>query len=101
MESYSYNIIRIGDSTYSPGRHYSYRRIVVMTHCGRLLLVMLVCTTVWLAHSGTTPAEPVNEARLLTKTHQLTFAGRRAGEGYFSADGKRMIFQSEREPDNF
>ena len=61
---------------------------------------MLVCTTVWLAHPGMTPAEPDNEARLLTKTRQITFAGRRAGEGYFSADGKRMIFQSEREPDN-
>jgi Tol biopolymer transport system component len=47
-----------------------------------------------------TPAESDNEARLLTKTRQLTFAGRRAGEGYFSADGTRLIFQSEREPDN-
>ena len=71
-----------------------------MTHFGRILLVMLVGATVWLTHPGTTPAEPDNEVRLLTKTHQLTFAGRRAGEGYFSADGKRMIFQSEREPDN-
>jgi Tol biopolymer transport system component len=71
-----------------------------MTHCGRILFVMLVCTTVWLTRPGMIPAEPDNEARLLTKTHQITFAGRRAGEGYFSADGKRMIFQSEREPDN-
>lgn len=68
-----------------------------MTHLGRILLAMLVCTTVWLIHPGTTPAEPDNEARLLTRTRQITFAGRRAGEGYFSTDGKRMIFQSERE----
>ena len=67
---------------------------------GRILLVGIVCGTVWLTHSDTTLAEPSNEARLLTRTHQVTFAGRRAGEGYFSADGKRMIFQSEREPDN-
>ena len=33
-------------------------------------------------------------------TRQLTFSGKRAGEGYFSADGKRMIFQSEREAGN-
>jgi hypothetical protein len=72
----------------------------MMTHFGRILLVIIVCSTVWLTHPGTTPAEPDHEARLLTKTHQITFAGRRAGEGYFSADGKRMIFQSEREPDN-
>ncbi|NIR58063.1 MAG: hypothetical protein GWO02_00350, partial [Gammaproteobacteria bacterium] len=31
---------------------------------------------------------------------QLTFEGRRAGEGYFSADGSALIFQSEREPGN-
>ena len=36
----------------------------------------------------------------LSNTRQLTFAGRRAGEGYFSADGSQMIFQSEREPGN-
>ncbi len=44
-------------------------------------------------------AEP-NEAGLLTGIRQLTFAGKRAGEGYFSAGGSRMIFQSEREPGN-
>ena len=31
---------------------------------------------------------------------QLTFVGRRAGEGYFSPAGDRMVFQSEREPGN-
>ncbi len=41
-----------------------------------------------------------NEARLLSSTRQLTFAGKRAGEGYFSADGTKLIFQSEREKDN-
>ncbi len=40
------------------------------------------------------------EADLLINTRQLTFEGRRAGEGYFSADGSKLIFQSEREPDN-
>ncbi len=28
--------------------------------------------------------------------HQITFVGPRAGEGYFSADGEELIFQSER-----
>ena len=36
------------------------------------------------------------ESRLVTGTRQLTFEGRRAGEGYFSSDGKEMVFQSER-----
>lgn len=40
------------------------------------------------------------EAQLVRHTRQLTFAGRRAGEGYFSPDGSQLIFQSEREPDN-
>jgi Tol biopolymer transport system component len=38
--------------------------------------------------------------RLLTEIRQLTFTGKRAGEGYFSSDGKRMVFQSERDPEN-
>jgi WD40-like Beta Propeller Repeat len=40
------------------------------------------------------------EAALLSNIRQLTYEGRRAGEGYFSADGRRMVFQSEREPGN-
>lgn len=41
-----------------------------------------------------------NEARLLSDVRQLIFEGRRSGEGYFSADGRQMIFQSERDPSN-
>ncbi|MYF30703.1 MAG: M20/M25/M40 family metallo-hydrolase, partial [Gammaproteobacteria bacterium] len=40
------------------------------------------------------------EAQLLSNTRQLTFEGRRAGEGYFAPDGNALIFQSEREPGN-
>ena len=47
-----------------------------------------------------TPDPAVQEAQLLTHVHPLTFEGRRSGEGYFSADGRWMIFQSEREPGN-
>ena len=41
-----------------------------------------------------------SEARLLANTRQLTYEGRRSGEGYFSPDGKALVFQSEREADN-
>jgi Tol biopolymer transport system component len=44
-------------------------------------------------------AEP-EEAALLSGVRQLTFEGKRAGEGYFSRDGSQLIFQSEREPGN-
>ncbi len=45
-------------------------------------------------------ANPADELRLMRGTRQLTFEGKRAGEGYFSRDGKRMVFQSERDPAN-
>lgn len=40
------------------------------------------------------------EARFITKVRRITFEGKRSGEGYFSADGKQMVFQSERSIDN-
>ena len=45
-------------------------------------------------------AAAAKEAMLLIGTRQLTFEGRRAGEGYFSQDGTQLVFQSEREPGN-
>lgn len=44
--------------------------------------------------------KPDHESLLLQRSRQLTFAGKRAGEGYFSADGKKLIFQSERDEEN-
>src|ERR1043166_6068486 len=41
-----------------------------------------------------------DEAQFLSDVRQLTFEGKRSGEGYFSPDGKSLIFQTEREPDN-
>ncbi|NQT38112.1 MAG: M20/M25/M40 family metallo-hydrolase [Planctomycetes bacterium] len=49
----------------------------------------------------TDPTEAARlETRLVTGTRQLTFEGRRAGEGYFNPAGTEMVFQSEREPGN-
>jgi Tol biopolymer transport system component len=45
-------------------------------------------------------AAAAKEAVLLSAARQLTFEGRRAGEGYFSQDGRQLVFQSEREPGN-
>lgn len=43
----------------------------------------------------------VNEQHpLMSESRQITFVGPKSGEGYFSPDGKKMIFQSEREPGN-
>lgn len=61
-----------------------------------VLPMALLC---WLA-SATSGAADLEEVRLLDNVRQLTFEGRRAGEGYFSSDGSLMAFQSEREPGN-
>ncbi len=37
---------------------------------------------------------------LLRNVRQVTFEGKRAGESYFSPDGRRMVFQSERDAGN-
>ena len=41
-----------------------------------------------------------SERDFLSRVRRVTVEGRRAGEGYWSPDGKRLVFQSEREPDN-
>ena len=47
------------------------------------------------------PADaPKLQSQFVTGIRQLTFEGRRAGEGYFSKDGRHLVFQSEREPGN-
>jgi len=40
------------------------------------------------------------ESDFLSRARRLTVEGRRAGEGYWSPDGQRLVFQSEREPGN-
>src|SRR5688572_3461600 len=48
--------------------------------------------------SGSPP--PNQERDFLSRVRRLTVEGRRAGEGYWSPDGQRLVFQSEREPGN-
>ena len=40
------------------------------------------------------------EEQFLSGVRQVTFEGKRAGEGYFSSDASLMVFQSERRADN-
>jgi len=47
---------------------------------------------------GAGPA--AEEARFISNPRQLIYEGKRSGEGYFSKDGKTLIFQSEREAEN-
>ncbi len=51
--------------------------------------------------AGRTAAASTYEERdFLSRVRRLTVEGRRAGEGYWSADGSRLVFQSERDPAN-
>ena len=68
---------------------------------GRPLLVPLAVLGALFANAQPAgPAGPAREAAFLNQVRQLTYEGRRAGEGYFGADGRTMVFQSEREPGN-
>src|SRR6476660_2539725 len=44
--------------------------------------------------------DTAQENRFLSNARQLVFEGKRSGEGYFSPDGRKLIFQSEREAGN-
>jgi Tol biopolymer transport system component len=50
------------------------------------------------APSGSTSG--MHERDFLSRIRRLTVEGKRAGEGYWAPNGKRLVFQSEREPDN-
>jgi len=49
---------------------------------------------------GQAPASSLGESAFLSRIRRLTVDGRRAGEGYWSPDGRRLVFQSERDPTN-
>jgi Tol biopolymer transport system component len=55
----------------------------------------------WVLPTGLGAQQPVSAERdFLSRVRRLTVEGRRAGEGYWSPDGQRLVFQSEREPGN-
>ena len=64
------------------------------------MILLAVVLTSYAEEPNETEKKTVDEARFLKNIRQLTYDGKRAGEGYFSEDGNALIFQSEREPDN-
>jgi len=60
-----------------------------------LLACLGLCMTAAPISAESTPGD-----RFLERPRQLTYEGARAGEGYFSPDGSKLVFQSEREPGN-
>ncbi len=65
-----------------------------------LFLMLVVALNACASKVTSTPPLQNNSPIYITNMRQLTFEGRRAGEGYLSPDGKKLIFQSERESEN-
>jgi Tol biopolymer transport system component len=76
------------------------RTLFALSLTAALLFTHAAADTAAPQDDGTGDSGPTNESLLLSNTRQLIFEGRRSGEGYFSADGSQMVFQSEREPGN-
>jgi len=70
-----------------------------MAHTLRRTIIALVLASAPLAGLAQQGAPP-QERDLLSRIRRLTVEGRRAGEGYWAPDGKRLVFQSERDPGN-
>jgi len=69
----------------------------------RLLVAALVAAAAvaaLIAAAAPPDAATYEERDFLTRIRRVTVEGRRAGEGYWSPDGKRLVFQSEREAGN-
>jgi Tol biopolymer transport system component len=69
----------------------------------RVLVAALLLAAVGVeARQGAEPRPPAGsrEGEFLSRVRRLTVEGRRAGEGYWSPDGQRLVFQSEREAGN-
>lgn len=58
---------------------------------------VLILVAVFILQSAWAADAP--ELRFMSKARQITFQGK-SGEGYFSPDGSKLIFQSTRDPDN-
>jgi Tol biopolymer transport system component len=72
--------------------------VLMRLACASAVIAMLgVATAIGLAQSEPGAGQ---EKDFLTRIRRLTVEGRRSGEGYWSPDGKRLVFQSEREPGN-
>jgi Tol biopolymer transport system component len=66
------------------------------TACGGFI----VFAAASVASQALQPAASYGERDFLSRVRRLTVEGKRAGEGYWSPDGTRLVFQSEREPGN-
>src|SRR5690606_15835794 len=62
----------------------------------RVLPFVLLALSVSAVHAK----DQSKEATFLSQSRQLTFEGKRSGEGYFHPDGNLLVFQTERDEVN-
>jgi len=87
---------RVCQTTWAAGKLFGVTRpLSVLTACVGLTLA---AAALGADQSPGVPADA--EKAFLSRVRRLTVEGRRAGEGYWSPDGTRLVFQSEREPGN-
>jgi Tol biopolymer transport system component len=80
-----------------------YNDAVMTARPNRMLVVALLLTAIGAEarqESGRGAVSGSAESQFLSRIRRLTVEGRRAGEGYWSPDGQRLVFQSEREAGN-
>jgi Tol biopolymer transport system component len=75
-------------------------RLPSLFRCRMKLLISALLAAFLVLPVTAFQAAPSPERDFLTRIRRLTVEGRRAGEGYWSPDGKRIVFQSEREAGN-
>lgn len=73
---------------------------MILKQIAEMKQLILLTFIVLISLSGFTQEGKDTEKALLPNTRQLIYEGNRSGEGYFSEDGRYLIFQSEREPEN-
>jgi Tol biopolymer transport system component len=64
------------------------------------LILIAVASTSALRATADKQTQAPTERDFLSRVRRLTVDGKRAGEGYWAPDGKRLVFQSEREAGN-
>lgn len=75
---------------------------MIPTRSIRIALVACVAAATAVAAAPSQAAAPPDfrEGDFLSRIRRLTYEGARAGEGYFSPDGTKLVLQSEREEGN-
>jgi Tol biopolymer transport system component len=75
-------------------------RTLQSNHINLIMRNIVLLLLVLLAAPAFAQTDAVKEQAFITNARQLIYEGKRSGEGYFSEDGKKLIFQSERLDEN-